>query len=619
MRQGLPALLIALTPCLALAPSMAADTPVDKTPQENISTPVETVQRIDDALFTQRTEMEKASRKVADKKASIRLAQENQNRLEKVAEQLDQKLAQAQKVLDRDYSRILNEPDFDIRPSQGAYQNAWADVKKNQQERLEAEQDLQEMYADLTQRETKLKHIKTELETLEQHKRRTRAERLRGELTQQKQLKVSFTNTCKPNMTLGQCREQTKNLAMQKAVGQFQDELISDTTESKLIKQHLGNTSLNIHVVGHNTSVSKFYDQNKHQTVLNMTLEARPAKNTPCKLLNIGSQYCFDEGTKSAEEGQQKEVQWVTLTIRSNQYKDLVSIDGVNYGNTPVDVMLPVGPHMVTVQKEGYRSFHQELKIDSDHTLRAILRETQNLPHSGKVFADALNSKAKAPEMVVIGAGEYLTREHAAKLVTVSDAYALSATPITVSQFEMFVNNTGYQTDAELQKLCTTVNDSQVIPVKDSYWRNPGFRQSSDSPAVCISQNDAKAYVKWLSRETGFNYRLPSEDEWEIGARAGTKTTYWWGNQFGTGNANTGWGGTKWSNVSTSPVKSFPANSFGLYDIAGNVWEWTSDARGVTKGGAWSFSPNQAAAESRLFLDPNTASNYVGFRILREL
>lgn len=619
MRQGLPALLIALTPCLALAPSMAADTPADNTPQESIKTPAETVQGIDDTLFTQRTVMEKASQQVADQKASIRLAQENQARLEKIAGQLDQKLEQVQKALDRDYSRILNEPDFDIRPSQGAYQDAWAEVKKNQQERLEIEQSLQEMYAELSQREARLKHIKAEREALEQRKLRARAERLRGELSQQKQLKVSFTNTCKPTMTLGQCREQTKNLAMQKAVGQFQDELIADTTESKTIRQHLGDTSLNIHVVGHKTSVAKFYEQNKHQAVLDMTLEARPAKNTPCKLLDINSQYCFAEGTKPANSGKQKEVQWVTLTIRSNQYKDRVSIDGVDYGSTPVDVMLPVGPHMVTVQKEGYRSFHQELKVAGDHTLRAVLREKQNLPHSGEVFADALNSKAKAPEMVVIGAGEYLTREHAAKLVTVSEAYALSATPVTVSQFEMFVNNTGYQTDAELQKLCTTIDDSQIIPVKDSYWRNPGFRQTADSPAVCISQNDAKAYTNWLSRETGFIYRLPGEDEWEIGARAGTQTTYWWGNQFGSGNANTGWGGTKWSNVSTSPVKSFPANGFGLYDVAGNVWEWTNDKRGVTKGGSWSFSPNQAAAENRLFLDPNTASNYVGFRVLREL
>ncbi len=613
MRQGLPALLIALAPCFALAPSMAAD----DTPVENA--PVEMVQSIDDALFTKRTEMEAASKEVADKKDSIRLTQENQSRLEKVAEQLDQKLNQTRKTLDRDYKRVLDEPDFDIRPSQGAYQNAWAEVKKNQQERLEAEHNIQEMYAELSQREAKLKHINTEQEQLEQRKLRARAERLRAELNQQKQISVSFTNTCKPTMTLGQCREQTKSLATQKAVGQFQDVLIAETTESTVAKAHLGTTSLNIHVLGNKTSVSKFYDQNKHQTVMEVTLEARPAKNTPCKLLDIDSQYCFAEGKNPAEDSQKKEIPWVTLTIHSNQYQDRVSIDGVSYGNTPVDIMLPVGAHMISVEKEGYRSFHQELKITGDHTLRAVLREEENLPHSGRVFADALQSNIKAPEMVVIGSGQYLIGEHAAKQVNMDKAYALSATPITVSQFEIFVSTTGYQTDAELQKLCTTVNNSQVIPVPDSYWRNPGFKQTVDSPAVCLSHNDAKAYTQWLSKETGFAYRLPTEDEWEIAARAGTQTTYWWGDNFGTGNANTGWGGTKWSNNSTSPVKSFPPNSFGLYDVAGNVWEWTSDTRGVTKGGSWSFSPNQASSASRLFQDPNTASNYVGFRILREL
>ena len=607
MRQGIPALLIASATCFAPAPLVAADAPV------------ETVQSIDDALFTKHGEMAVSSKEVTDKKASIQLAQENQSRLEELAAQLDKKLKQTKKALDRDYGRILNEPDFDLRPSQGAYQNAWAEVKKNQQERLEAEQKIQELYAELSQLETKQKHIKSELEQLEQTKLRARVERLRSELDMQKQLKVSFTNTCKATMTLGQCSEQTKNLAMQKAVGQFQNELVAETTEAKLVKQHLADTSLNIHVVGHDTSVSKFYDQNKHRTVMDITLEARPSKNTPCKLLNVPSQNCFAQGKNSADNGQQQEVPWVTLTVRSNQYQDHVSIDGVNYGNTPVDIMLPVGPHMITVEKEGYRSFHQELKITGDHTLRAVLREEQNLPKSGRVFADALKSKAKAPEMVVIGSGQYLIGEQAAKQVTMPQAYALSATPVTVSQFEMFVNNTGYQTDAELKKLCSAVSDSQVVPVTDSYWRNPGFKQSADSPAVCISQSDAKAYTKWLSRETGFTYRLPTEDEWEVAARAGTKTAYWWGNAFRAGKANTGWGGTKWSNNSTSPVKSFPPNGFGLFDVAGNVWEWTSDARGVTKGGSWSFSPSQAASASRLYLDPNTSSNYVGFRVLREL
>ncbi|WED23550.1 SUMF1/EgtB/PvdO family nonheme iron enzyme [Vibrio sp. JC009] len=605
MRHGLPGLLLALSPCL-ISQAALANEPA-------------TVLGIQDALFSKQTEMDASSKQVADKKAEVRQAQDEQALLEKQSTHLDKKLKEAKVALDRDYARLNDEPQFDLRPSQGAYQDAWASVKQNQKTRLEKEQAIQELYAELSLLEAQQKKLKSDVEALEQQKVRARVERLRAELQPQKQISVSFTNVCDQNMTLSDCAEQTKTLGLQKAVNQFQGQLISETTEDKLVKQHLSSTSLNIHVVGHNVTKSGFYDGIRYRTIMDVSMEARPSKNTPCKLLNVDSKYCFDKGDEPTESLQQKEVQWVTLTIRSNQYQDKVTIDDVTYGSTPVDIMLPVGTHMVSIEKEGYRSFHQELKITTDHNLRAVLREEENLPHSGRVFADALTNKGKAPEMVVIGSGQYLIGENSSTQVTIKKAFALSSTPVTVRQFETFVNATNYQTDAELKKICTTVDNSQIIPVTDSYWRNPGFKQTPNSPAVCISQTDAKAYVKWLSRQTGYKYRLPTEAEWEVAARAGTKTAYWWGNSFGTGQANTGWGGTKWSNVSTSPVKTFAPNSFGLFDVVGNVWEWTSDARGITKGGAWSFSPNQATAFSRLFLSPNTSSNYVGFRILREL
>ena len=607
MRQGLPALLLALSLCFIPFTVLATDTVATVT-----------VQQADDTLQSKKTEMDASAKQVAEQKTAIKKAQDEQSRLERQSVQLSKKLEQTKKALDRDYNRVTNEPDIDLRPSQGAYQSAWADVKTNQQVRLESEQKLQELYADLSLFEIDQKRLNADLNKLADQKVRARIERLRKELTQQDELKTSFTNVCQENMTIAQCADQTKNLALQKAVGKYQNQLIANTTEQKLIKQHLTNVSLNIHVVGQKTSKDGFADDSRYQTILDVTMEARPAKNIPCKLLDVESRYCFDESAKPNNE-QKKEVQWVTLTIRSNQYEDKVAVDSVRYGSTPLDIMLPVGNHMVTIEKEGYRSFHQELSVLGDHTLRAVLREKENVPHSGRKFADALQNKSKAPEMVVIGSGQYLIGENSAKQVNVNKAYAMSATPITVGEFETFVNFTGYQTDAELKKICTTVEESQIVPITDNYWRNPGFKQKANSPAVCISQTDAISYTKWLSKQTGFKYRLPSETEWEIAALAGSQSPYWWGNSFGAGQANTGWGGTKWSNTSTSPVKTFAPNGFGLYDVVGNVWEWTNDSRGVTKGGSWSFSPNQATSHSQLFIAPNTASNYVGFRILRQL
>ena len=94
-------------------------------------------------------------------------------------------------------------------------------------------------------------------------------------------------------------------------------------------------------------------------------------------------------------------------------------------------------------------------------------------------------------------------------------------------------------------------------------------------PVINVSWEDATAYTEWLSQQTGRQYRLPTEAEWEYAARAGTNTKFWWGNDIGTNQANCNnyACGDRFKN--TAPVGSFAANPFGLYDTVGNVWEWT--------------------------------------------
>ena len=108
-------------------------------------------------------------------------------------------------------------------------------------------------------------------------------------------------------------------------------------------------------------------------------------------------------------------------------------------------------------------------------------------------------------------------------------------------------------------------------------WSNPGFTQGEDHPVVCVNWDDARAYVNWMSRKTGKNYRLLSEAEWEYAVRGGTQTRYSWGNGVGRNRANCDGCGSRWDDEMTAPVGSFSANEFGLYDMHGNVFEWTQD------------------------------------------
>lgn len=609
MRQGLPTLLFALAPSL-MAPAILAEA----------TSPAVTTSVIDieSSLFEKHADLAAVEKKIADKQNQVDNQTEQVVRLTKLSEQSQQKLATAKASLEQDYSRMIDEPDFDISPAQNRFQDAWKSVKEGKLAVSDSEQKQQALMMELEAFQAEKSSIEASIADLDKGKLRARADRLRSEITKTEEKTVSFTNRCSDDMTLAQCSEQTVTLALQKAVEQFQNSVIDNATESKAAKEHLASTSLNIHVLQHKVTSSGFGAENRYQANITANLETRPDKNTPCRLLGIQSSHCFTETDQKADD-QQKEVAWVNLVVRSNQYNDKVSINGVNYGSTPVEVMLPTGQHMVTIEKEGYLSFHQELKIARDHNLRAVLQAKQNTLNVGSKFADPMGDDSQSPEMIVVGAGRYLLGENNAKQVTIKKPFALAATPTRVQDFKTFIDSTGYQTDAELMNTCDTFVNTEITAVSNSYWRNPGFKQTDSSPVVCVSQNDAKAYTRWLSKKTGFTYRLPTPQEWEAAARAGQDTNFWWGNEFRSGKANTGWAGTPWSNVSTSPVKSFLPTPTGFYDMVGNVWEWTTNQKGIAKGGAWSFSPEEAKVFNELYVPPTTAANHLGFRVLREL
>ena len=609
MRQGLPTLLFALAPCL-MTPAVFAEA----TPPAIASS----VTDIESSLFEKHADLTAVEKKLADKQNKVDNQAQQTARLTKLSAQAEQTLAKAKASLEQDYTRMIDEPDFDISPAQSLFQDAWKTVKEGKLAISDSEQKQQGLVMELEAIQVEKATAEASIATLNQDKLRARAERLRNEITQTEEQTVSFTNRCSSDMTLAQCSDQTVTLALQKAVKQFQHSLVDNATESNTVKEHLASASLNIHVLQHKVKSSGFSEDNRYRAVIAANLETRPDKNTPCRLLGIQSSNCFTQSEQQAND-QQKEVAWVNLVVRSNQYNDNVSINGVNYGSTPVEVMLPTGQHMVTIEKEGYLSFHQELKIARDHNLRAVLQAKQNSLNVGTKFADPMGNDIQSPEMIVVGSGRYLLGENNAKQVTIKQPFALAATPTRVQDFKAFVESTGYQTDAELMNTCDTFVNAEITTVSDNDWQNPGFKQADNSPVVCVSQNDAKAYTRWLSKNTGFTYRLPTPQEWEAAARAGQDTNFWWGNEFRSGKANTGWAGTPWSNVSTSPVKSFLPTPTGFYDMVGNVWEWTTTQKGLAKGGAWSFSPEEAKVYNELYVPPSTAANYLGFRVVRDL
>ena len=155
-----------------------------------------------------------------------------------------------------------------------------------------------------------------------------------------------------------------------------------------------------------------------------------------------------------------------------------------------------------------------------------------------------------------------------------------------------------------------------------------------------MTWDQAIRYAAWLSSISGKTYRLLSEAEWEYAARAGTQTTYSWGNEIGRGNANCNGCGSRWDNREAAPVGSFSPNAFGLYDMHGNVAEWVEDCGNndyhgapqdgsawttgqcdmrVLRGGSWLNEPRIIASASRISSVHTIAYQHLGFRMARTL
>ncbi len=220
------------------------------------------------------------------------------------------------------------------------------------------------------------------------------------------------------------------------------------------------------------------------------------------------------------------------------------------------------------------------------------------------------------PAMVVVPSGTFMMGSDDGKpgetprhQVTIGEPLAVGKYEVTLGEFKAFVAATGHDMADEDGLLglppadaCTSLAFLQVF--ERISWRAPGFGQDDDSPVVCVSWNDAVAYVKWLSTETGQPYRLLSEAEWEYVARAKTDTAFHFGATISTREAN--YDSSHSDELSVDrlnrgqaiTVGSFPPNRFGVHDVHGNALEWVEDCwhdnyeGAPADGRAWTWDGN---------------------------
>jgi formylglycine-generating enzyme required for sulfatase activity len=236
--------------------------------------------------------------------------------------------------------------------------------------------------------------------------------------------------------------------------------------------------------------------------------------------------------------------------------------------------------------------------------------------------------------------------EKPAHRVTLSDYY-IGETEVTVGLFRKFIEATNYKTDADQQGY------SWIWTNKSGEWqwekasginwryntqnvvRNAG---EDNHPVIHVSWNDAVAFCKWLSKETGRSFRLPTEAEWEYAARGGNKSQ---GYKYSGSNTmdDVGWYGNTGSDSNadgtTHAVGTKHANELGIYDMSGNVWEWCSDWYGnyssssqtnptgavsgsdrVLRGGSWNGIAWSCRVSLRFNIYPDGRGYSIGLRLV---
>jgi formylglycine-generating enzyme required for sulfatase activity len=328
----------------------------------------------------------------------------------------------------------------------------------------------------------------------------------------------------------------------------------------------------------------------------------------------------------------------------------------------------------------GKGEIRQTMRVFSDHrgsiliaTGEAIHADQSYAPITEKILASVKLEKAQgsletitnliAMKLTLIPAGTFLmgspegegdTEEHPQHEVRITQPFYLGATEVTRGQFRLFVDETGYKTEAEKDgKGGYGWNEGSKSAEQNPRftWQSPGFEQTDEHPVVNVSWNDAQEFITWLSQKEGKTYRLPTEAEWEYACRAGSRTAYFCGDDpeglAAVANIADGTGKEKypqrtWSiaardgYVNTAPVGRFRSNAFGLYDMLGNVWEWCQDEHNgayykespvddppgpsgawyrVLRGGSWLDEPRLCRSANRAGRAPGDRNSVMGFRL----
>ena len=389
-----------------------------------------------------------------------------------------------------------------------------------------------------------------------------------------------------------------------------------------------------------------------------------------------------------------------TLSVSANVNGAQVLVDGKEVGETPLsDVAVSPGEHKITVEKKGYESYGKRIRLESGRSMSLYVDMGPAKPPKGRLYVETqpedatvrilnigprftqgmeldpgryhvevsvgdyqkermwvdlsagedknisirLDPVAVETPAVSEQAGRKLTNTLGMEFVYIPPGSFMMGSPLGESVIDDDYDRQHRVTFTEGFYLQTTeVTQGQwdrVMGNNPSHFKNCG----SDCPVETVSWDDVQTFIRKLNQMEGIDkYRLPTEAEWEYSARAGTATTFSWGNNQDCSKANYGSGhSTECERTNpgrTMKTGSFPPNPWGLYDMSGNVWEWcqdwddgypsgsVTDPKGaslgvcrVVRGGSWNDYARFCRSAYRHGVEPDEGGNSLGFRLAKDI
>jgi formylglycine-generating enzyme required for sulfatase activity len=276
----------------------------------------------------------------------------------------------------------------------------------------------------------------------------------------------------------------------------------------------------------------------------------------------------------------------------------------------------------------------------------SITKKQGKVPQDAETFTNTIGMQFVyiAPGAFTMGSPKDepgLGKDEIQHRVTLTKGFYMQTKEVTVGHWRAFAGDTDYKSDAERGDGAYGFIGNKWKKKKEIYWANPGFKQQDDHPVTCVSWNDARAFIRWLSEKEGKDYRLPTEAQWEYACRAGTDTPFFFGKCLSTDQANYDGnfplkGCPKGEfRKKTIAVGSLQPNAWGLYDMHGNVWEWCQDWYGdypsgnvtnpagpeegvgrILRGGGWGHDARCCRSAYRYWDTPVDRVAIIGFRLV---